>query len=111
MNFLFKVAEKVEQVRQDLGSVERIFEAAIQKHFKGVQTSIEEVSLLVDDEIKQSRQEDQLGQSSGNDIEDLTHRAQELLESTDDRLGISPQALIDILNAAITVEVLVRSTK
>jgi superfamily II DNA or RNA helicase len=104
MDFLFKVAEKVEQVRQDLGSVERIFEAAIQRHFKGIKTSVEEVGLLVDDEIKNSQQEDQLGQSTGDDIEDLTKRARELLESTDDRLGISPQALIDILKAAITVE-------
>ena len=35
MDFLFQVAEKVEQVRQDLGSVERIFDAAIQRHFQG----------------------------------------------------------------------------
>jgi SNF2 family DNA or RNA helicase len=104
MDFLFKVAEKVEQVRQDLGSVERIFEAAIQRHFKGIKNSIKEVSLLVDDEIKQCQQEDQLGQSTGNDIEDLTKRASELLETTDDRLGISPQALIEILKSAITVE-------
>ena len=41
MNFLFRVAEKVEQVRQDLGSVERIFDAAIQRHFQGKKTSVE----------------------------------------------------------------------
>lgn len=104
MDFLFKVAEKVEQVRQDLGSVERIFEAAIQRHFQGIKTKVEEVSLLIDDEIENSQQEDELGQSTGTDIEDLTQRARELLESTDDRLGISPEALIEILRSAITVE-------
>jgi len=104
MEFLFRVAEKVEQVRQDLGSVERIFEAAIQRHFRGIKTAVEEVSLLVDEEIKNSQNEDELGQSTGSDIEDLTKRAKELLESTDERLGISPQALIDILRTAITTE-------
>ncbi len=41
MNFLYYVAQKVEQVLQDLGSVERIFDAAIQRHFQGQKTSIE----------------------------------------------------------------------
>lgn len=104
MEFLYKVAEKVEQVRQDLGSVERIFEAAIQRHFQGIKTRVEQVSLLVDEEIENSQQEDELGQSTGSDIEDLTKRAREMLESTDDRLGISPEALLDILRSAISVE-------
>jgi len=38
MDFLFRVAEKVEQVREDLGSVERVFDAAIQRHFQGKPT-------------------------------------------------------------------------
>jgi len=104
MDFLFRVAEKVEQVRQDLGSVERIFEAAIQRHFQGIKTSIADVSLFVDEEVKNSQQENELGQSTGSDIEDLTQRATELLQSTDHRLGISSQALVDVLTAAITVE-------
>ena len=43
MDFLFKVAKKVEQVRQDLGSVERVFDAAIQRHFQGKPTSVEQI--------------------------------------------------------------------
>ncbi len=104
MEFLFRVAEKVEQVRQDLGSVERIFEAAIQRHFKGIKTSPDEVGLLVDEELQSSRQESQLGQSSGADVADLNRRASELLESTDERLGISPLSLIEVLRSAIGVE-------
>ena len=46
MNFLFYVAEKVEQVRQDLGSVERVFDAAIQRHFQGKPTSVEQFRLV-----------------------------------------------------------------
>jgi superfamily II DNA or RNA helicase len=104
MDFLFKVAEKVEQVRQDLGSVERIFEAAIQQHFRGIRTRVEDVGLLVDEEIRLSKDENELGQSSVSDIEDLTQRATELLQNTDHRLGISSQALVEILKSAITVE-------
>ena len=52
MDFLFRVAEKVEQVRQDLGSVERIFDAAIQRHFQGKKTSIEQVGLFVDQQLE-----------------------------------------------------------
>ena len=33
--FLLKVAKKVNQVKEDLGSVERVFSAAIQRHFRG----------------------------------------------------------------------------
>jgi hypothetical protein len=104
MDFLFKVAEKVEQVRQDLGSVERIFDAAIQRHFQGKKTSVEEVGLFVQQEIARSPEKVELGHTAAKDIADLTKRARELLESTDTRLGISPQALVEILQAAIAVE-------
>jgi superfamily II DNA or RNA helicase len=104
MNFLFYVAQKVEQVREDLGSVERIFDAAIQRHFQGQKTSVEQVGLLVDKEITRSPDKDELGQSTATDLVDLTRRARELLESTDSRLGISPQALAEILQTAIAVE-------
>lgn len=104
MNFLFRVAEKVEQVRQDLGSVERIFDAAIQRHFQGKKTSIEQVGLFVNQQLENDPARKELDHESPGEIADITRRAKELLESTDDRLGISPLALHDILQAAITVE-------
>jgi hypothetical protein len=104
MDFLFKVAEKVEQVREDLGSVERIFDAAIQRHFQGKKTSVEEVGLFVKQEIARSPERTELGHAAPTEIADLTRRAKGLLESTDARLGISPQALVDILRAAVAVE-------
>src|SRR5258708_22273375 len=104
MNFLFRVAEKVEQVRQDLGSVERIFDAAIQRHFQGKKTSIEQVGLFVNQQLANDPARKELDHESPAEIADITRRARELLESTDNRLGISPQALHDILRAAITVE-------
>src|SRR6185295_11660744 len=60
MDFLFYVAQKVEQVRQDLGSVERIFDAAVQRHFQGVKTSAAQVSLLVDKRIESSPEKTEL---------------------------------------------------
>ena len=104
MNFLFRVAEKVEQVRQDLGSVERIFDAAIQRHFQGKRTSIEQVGLFVNQHLENDPARKELDHESPGQIADISRRAKELLESTDNRLGISPLALADILRAAITVE-------
>ena len=60
MAFLFKVAQKVEQVRQDLGSVERVFDAAIQRHFQGQKTLVQQISLLVDEEINRSPEKTEL---------------------------------------------------
>src|SRR5271166_3733948 len=104
LNFLYYVAQKVEQVLQDLGSVERIFAAAIQRHFQGQRTSSSQLDLLVDEELRRSPEKTELGQTAGNDLADLTRRARNLLESTDSRLGISAQALVEILRAAIAVE-------
>jgi superfamily II DNA or RNA helicase len=104
MDFLFYVAQKVEQVRQDLGSVERIFDAAIQRHFQGQRTSVSQLGLLVDEEIARSPEKVELGKTDELELADLTRRARQLLEATDTRLGISPSALVDILRAAIAVE-------
>jgi superfamily II DNA or RNA helicase len=104
LDFLFKVAEKVEQVRQDLGSVERIFDAAIQRHFQGKKTSVEQLGLFVKEAAARSPERTELGQARPDDLANLTRRARELLESTDTRLGISPRALADILRAALSVE-------
>jgi superfamily II DNA or RNA helicase len=104
MKFLSYVAGKVCQVQNDLGSVERVFDAAIQRHFQGKPTDAKQLSLLVDQEIARSPERVELGHAAPKDILDLTKRAKELLESTDTRLGVSPQSLAEILRAAIAVE-------
>ncbi len=104
IKFLFKVAEKVERVGSDLGSVERVFSSAIQRHFQGDKTSEEQLSLLLQQEESRSAEKKDLGQNSAEQIAHLTRRAKELLESTDSRLGISPEALAEILSVAVTVE-------
>jgi superfamily II DNA/RNA helicase len=104
MDFLFHVAQKVEQVRQDLGSVERIFDAAIQRHFQGKPTPLPQIGLFVDQQIARSPKRQELGQSKVDEIADLTRQARELLEGTDARLCISPEALVRLLQAAVAVE-------
>lgn len=104
MDFLFYVAQKVEQVRQDLGSVERIFDAAVQRHFEGKKASLDQIDLLVKQQQESNPANKELTHETPGEIADLSKRASELLEMTDTRLGISPDALVDILRAAIAVE-------
>ena len=104
LEFLFHVAQKVEQVRQDLGSVERIFDAAIQRHFQGKATRITQVGQVVDRQLAASPERQELGQSGDDEIAAASRRANELLEGTEARLGISPDALIDLMRAALAVE-------
>lgn len=104
LDFLSYVASKVTTIQDDLGSVERVFDAAIQRHFEGKKISQAQLTFAVEEQSKKSPEKADLGRSSVADIADLTHRARQLLESTDSRLGISPEALVDILRAAITVE-------
>jgi superfamily II DNA or RNA helicase len=104
MEFLYKVAAKVEQVREDLGSVERVFDAAIQRHFQGRTISEEQLTLLLQQEKDRSAESKDLPPTLPADVDRMMRRAQELLESTDLRLGISPEALAEILRAAIAVE-------
>lgn len=104
LDFLGYVAAKVSTIQDDLGSVERVFDAAIHKHFEGKKVSQQQLDFTVEDEAKKSPERNDLGHSTASDIADLTRRAKELLENTDSRLGISPEALIGILQAAIQIE-------
>lgn len=104
LDFLGYVAAKVSTIQDDLGSVERVFDAAIHKHFEGKKVTQQQIDFAVEDEAKKSPEQNDLGHSTTTDIVDLTRRAKELLENTDARLGISPDALVGILRAAIQIE-------
>src|SRR5262249_33102161 len=65
MEFLFYVAQKVEQVREDLGSVERVFDAAIQRHFQGKPTTEKQLSLWIEQEKERSEEKKDLGVTTG----------------------------------------------
>ncbi len=104
LQFLFFVAGKVEQVRNDLGSVEQVFDAAIQQHFRGRKVSQAQLDLSLEKARSDSTDTADLGASDPQELGRMMKRAQELLESTDSRLGISSPALVEILRTAIAVE-------
>jgi len=104
LEFLAYVASKVSTIQDDLGSVERVFDAAIQRHFQGKKIAQKQIDFAVEEQVKKSPSRTELGKSSATDIANLTERAKQLLESTDARLGISPDALVNIMRSAIAVE-------
>lgn len=104
MEFLFKVAAKVDQVKEDLGSVEHVLAGSIQQHFEGAAIAEADIDRQIEKERRRSAEEEDLGKSSEEQIEGLTKRARALLESTELRLGISAEALIEIMRAAIRIE-------
>lgn len=104
MEFLLKVARKVQQVEEDLGSVERVFDIALQDHLKGHKTSEEELDRRINEQRDRDQTQKDLGHSSSGAIEDSSRRAQELLEATQERLGISPESLVNIMRIALMIE-------
>ncbi len=104
MEFLFKVAAKVDQVKEDLGSVEHVLANSIQRHFEGFTIAEADIDQQIEEERSRSAEKLELGKSSGAQIVDLTKRARELLEATELRLGISAETLIEIMRSAIRIE-------
>ena len=104
LDFLAYVAAKVSTIKDDLGSVERVFDASLQRHFEGKKLEKSLIDKAVEEQSLSSPEKADLGHSSVSDIANLTQRARELLEGTDSRLGISPQALIEMLRTALAIE-------
>ncbi len=104
LEFLCKVAQKVDQIRDDLGSVERVFSAAIESHFSGRKVRQSDLDLWVEQELAASQEKKDLGRNAEEDTRRLTERASRLLEVTDARLRISPEALVGLLETALRVE-------
>ena len=106
IQFLYFIAQKVDRVRNDLGSVEPVFDSAIQRHFAGEKTSseLDQIDLFVQKAQMTSKEAGDLGVSQPEELKKLMQRARELLESTELRLNISPAALARMLETALTVE-------
>ncbi len=104
LRFLFRVAKKVDQVRDDLGSVERVFDEAFTAHLLGKDPSDEELDRWIEQAQAASGERQDLGYDSRDTIEASNRRVHALLEASERQLGISPSALVDILRTAIEVE-------
>jgi len=104
MRFLSRVARKVEQVRDDLGSVERVFDDAMIAYMRGREVSDDEFDRNIATARESSKENQDLGRSDEQEIEAVSRRAKDLLEASQHRLGITSDALIEILRTAIAVE-------
>lgn len=104
LDFLLKVAQKVETVREDLGSVEQVFDQALQNHFRGRKTDL----IVLDTEIKEARKQSSENEDVPAEGEDkiiaADQQASRMLEHTQTALGITPAALEAILRTAVMVE-------
>jgi superfamily II DNA or RNA helicase len=106
IQFLYFIAQKVDRVRNDLGSVEPVFDSAIQRHFSGEKTAseLDQIDLFVRNTQAASKEAGDLGVSRPEELKKLMQHASELLKRTESRLNISPAALARLLEAALTVE-------
>lgn len=104
LDFLLKVARKVETVRDDLGSVEEVFDRALHNHFRGRKTDL----TLLDVEIARaqvsSSEHEDITPETDSDILTADSLATRLLEKTQATLGITPRSLEAVMRAAIKVE-------
>ena len=104
LDFLAKVAKKVENVREDLGSVEKVFIDAVHNHFQGK----DEVFNTLQSDLLTTRTESFESQDlmafDGDLIQSSSQRANRMLENTQDKLNISPGAVKSILTTASVIE-------
>jgi Helicase conserved C-terminal domain/SNF2-related domain len=104
IEFFYMIANKVKQVQDDLGSVEKVLDAAIQRHFAGQSLTEGEIDTAISQARESSQELKDLGHETTDEVEHLTERAQRLLDNTDTKLGVTPDALVNILRAAIQIE-------
>lgn len=102
--FLLRIAKKVERVREDLGSVERVFGHALQEHFRGRTSSDDQLDRMIEEEADKSSERADLGIDSGDAIRESTRNAQERLAKTARWMHINHDALAGVLRAALTAE-------
>ncbi|MFB3789295.1 MAG: DISARM system SNF2-like helicase DrmD [bacterium] len=103
-DFLLKVAKKVDQVREDLGSVESVFNETLQNYFQGRKPSIAELDQKIHAAQASSTEKRDLHPATKDQIERNQQSATERLQWTNSELRISPPALVNLLQAALKTE-------
>lgn len=103
LKFLEKVVHKVEQIREDLGSVGELFDETIKEYFFNEKND-DKQALSYLDEIKplEHKSQDLDGRDKGSHAK--YQSAFENLKSTEVELNISPQSLAKLLELAINIE-------
>ena len=103
LKFMGHVLKKVEQAREDLGSVGQVIDQAILEHF--TRTELDETALDQRVEtVKKDEVDAQDIQSRDRGTEDLYSRSLQRLRWTELALGLSPQGLATLLQQALEVE-------
>ncbi|HOC94203.1 MAG TPA: DISARM system SNF2-like helicase DrmD [bacterium] len=103
MKFLSRVVTKVNQIREDLGSVGQVIDQALMLHFNGKTFSTDDFELKIDAIKRESDEERDLTDYDSGDKEDYekalrNHAAAEI------SLGINPDSMARLLQEAMSLE-------
>jgi superfamily II DNA or RNA helicase len=103
LQFLSRVAEKVDVVREDLGSVGQVIDQTVLEHFTAARVAPEELDLRVD-RIRglSPERQDLTGRDAGQD--NAYRDAMAGLESAEAALGLAPPALARLLAQALVMD-------
>lgn len=103
LKFMGHVLKKVEQAREDLGSVGQVIDQAILEHFTRIELDEAALDQRVET-VKKDEVDTQDIQSRDRGTEDLYSRSLQRLRSTELAMGLSPQGLAALLQQALEIE-------
>lgn len=103
LQFLSRVAEKVNQVREDLGSAGQILDQTVLEHFAIQRVSTEELERRVLQARAVSPERNDLA-ARDRGREEAYHGAMAALRATEESLGLSAGALARLLGEAVAME-------
>ena len=103
MKFLYRIAKKVEQVREDLGNVGKVIDNTIMENFTANCVSVEEMEKRVDAVNKNSREKEDLKTRDIGSNQDY-ERAIQRLKATELKLGLTPDRLAETLEWAMAID-------
>ena len=103
MKFLSRVVTKVNQIREDLGSVGQVIDQAIMLHFNGKTFTPDDFDIKIDAIRKESDEERDLADHDSGDKGDYEQSMQNHL-AAEISLGISPDSMARLLQQAMALE-------
>ena len=103
LQFLSRVAHKVETVREDLGSAGQVIDQAVLEHFTGGRLGPEELDLRIGRILQVSPERQDLGARDAG-REDAYRQAMAGLREIEASLGLSPAGLARLLRQALAMD-------
>ena len=103
LKFLERVVHKVEQIREDLGSVSELFDRSIEDYFTGEKSERENASLFLESiEAKETEKNDLNVSDKGSESD--YHKALQNLRLTEKDLNINSKSIGKFLQVAFNLE-------